>query len=258
MLTAVPWLLAGAGLTLSGGGQRRGGAHALAAERASVPPAVAGLLAGVVGAAATVWTGFGLPLGAASALTCATAVHAIGSARSQRRDAARCRSLVVAIRLIAAEFEAGSRPAAALRAGASVCPASAAALLAAAQSAESGGDASPALGTTDLESFGHAWRVAMATGAPATDVLSRVADDLDAQIDRQRQVAAVTAGPRASAALLAVLPAFGLVLGAAMGARPLQLLLHGSGGRALLAFGLILDAAGLMWTRRLISRAARP
>jgi len=66
------------------------------------------------------------------------------------------------------------------------------------------------------------------------------------------------AGPRASGAALAALPALGVLLGEAMGAHPLHILFANSLGQALLAAGTILICLGLRWINRLTSQAVLP
>jgi tight adherence protein B len=63
------------------------------------------------------------------------------------------------------------------------------------------------------------------------------------------------AGPRASGVVLAVLPALGVVLGEAMGADPVHVLLAGSLGQTLLAVGTALICVGMYWITRLTARA---
>jgi len=58
-----------------------------------------------------------------------------------------------------------------------------------------------------------------------------------------------------TAALLAALPLFGLLLGAGLGADPLRVLLHTPGGLSCLALGALLECAGIAWTGR-IARGA--
>ncbi|MDT4939098.1 MAG: tight adherence protein [Pseudonocardiales bacterium] len=197
--------------------------------------------------------------GAALAVAVATAgltVRAlVASAGRRRSDDERLRAMLVAVRLIVAELEAGSRPAASLSAAAEACPDYAPALRSAAAAAGSGSDVATALGDGELAPVGHAWRVVAATGAAPAQVLQRVADDLDAAQLQRHSVAAATAGPRASAALLALLPAVGLVLGVAMGARPVGFLLDEPAGRIVCCAGVLLDALGLAWTHRLVTRA---
>jgi tight adherence protein B len=68
-------------------------------------------------------------------------------------------------------------------------------------------------------------------------------------------VAAQLAGARSTAALLAVLPLLGIGLGAAMGARPLHVLLGTERGQVAMLVGAGLDALGLLWTARIVKAA---
>ena len=204
----------------------------------------------------------GVALGVAAAVVAVTVAALVSSALARRRDARRQRGLLTAVRLLVAEFDAGSRPGAALGAAAAVAvaPDHAAALAAAASAATAGGDVADAVltsGAADLEPLAHAWRVGSLTGAPMADVLGRVAADLADHERQQQAVAVALAGPRSSGALLAGLPVVGIALGAAMGARPLAFLLGAPGGRALCCIGVLLDAAGVLWTKRLMQRAQR-
>lgn len=92
--------------------------------------------------------------------------------------------------------------------------------------------------------------------APAT-VLDQVAATLvrDAEAAAQRRTA--LAGPLATARLLAWLPAVGLLLGVALGADPLAVLLDAGAGSALLLAGTLLLLAGRRWTRRYVAEARR-
>ena len=65
------------------------------------------------------------------------------------------------------------------------------------------------------------------------------------------------AGPQSSATVLALLPILAVGLGAGMGADPLGLLFGTATGRLLLCTGAVLDAAGVLWTLRLVERALR-
>ncbi len=88
-------------------------------------------------------------------------------------------------------------------------------------------------------------------------MLARVAADLAAADMQRRTVAVALAGPRSSALLLSGLPLLGIALGAAMGARPVPFLLGDPLGRVLCCVGVLLDAAGLLWMRRILRVAAR-
>ena len=99
------------------------------------------------------------------------------------------------------------------------------------------------------------WTVSQRSGAPAAAVLDRVEQDLRARERQRREVAAQLAGARSTAGLLAMLPLLGICLGAAMGARPLHVLLGTGRGQVALLVGAGLDALGLLWTARIVTAA---
>lgn len=217
-----------------------------------------------VGAAATAavcWRyGAALAVAAAAVLLLGAVLgRDVVRGRGERR---RRRELLVAVRLLAAELAAGVSPAAALTASASAGTGASQVLAAAGRAQAGGADAAdvmlrPRPGDDSLRGLAVAWRLAETTGAPLAGVVERVAADLSAAETRRQAVAVVLAGPRSSAALLAGLPALGVGLGAAMGARPLGLLLGESAGRALCCAGVLLDVGGVLWLRRIVRRAAR-
>ena len=184
------------------------------------------------------------------------------------RGAARDRERARAVETCAAlggELRAGRPPAAALAAAAPLAVGPTADVLAAAASAAAlGGDvagvlargapltSSPAL----LRGLGACWALCSGTGsglAAAVERLERA--ERDAQ-DRRRAVQAELSGPRATARMLAGLPVLGVLLAAGLGARPVQLLLTTALGLTCLVAGVALDVAGVLWTRRLVTRAA--
>jgi tight adherence protein B len=227
--------------------------------RPRIPAPVVGLACCGAGAAAG-WTLGGPAIGLAALVAAATLAMVVSAARARRRAARRRRDLLTAVRLVVAELAAGSRPGAALEAAAAVTAEHAATFAAAAGVADAGGDVAAVLRSShsgDLEPLAHAWRVGAIAGAPMADVLGRVAAELVDQDCQQRAVAVALAGPQSSSALLAGLPVVGIALGAAMGARPLAFLLGAPGGRALCCAGVLLDAAGVIWTQRLVQRAER-
>lgn len=93
-------------------------------------------------------------------------------------------------------------------------------------------------------------RLAAEVGAAPATVLDRVAHALAQDAEAQGQRRAALAGPRATARVLAWLPALGLVLGLALGADPFAVLLDGAGGSALLVAGAVLTWVGRRWTGR--------
>ncbi|WP_243856704.1 hypothetical protein [Actinomyces sp. ZJ751] len=100
-----------------------------------------------------------------------------------------------------------------------------------------------------------ACRLTGALGAPLADVLEAVAEGVADSARAEASRATALSGPRATARLLAGLPLFGLVLGAGVGARPLQVLLDGGWGSALGAGGLVLVVIGHVATSRLVRAA---
>jgi tight adherence protein B len=199
-----------------------------------------------------------------AALTVAAAV-AVGVAALLRRDRRRQRiasseraAVAEAVHQMTADLAAGATVAGAVRAAASADRARRGAYEAAAGAVIRADDPGPLLAATGqppLRALGHALRVAAVTGAPPAAVLERVADDLAQGEERRRAVTAALSGPRASAVLLAGLPVVGLGLGAAMGADPLGFLLGTPAGRGTCCAGVVLDALGLLWVRRIVRRA---
>ncbi len=108
-----------------------------------------------------------------------------------------------------------------------------------------------------LERLGAAWACGAGAGSSAADMLDHWLADAQARRRLEGEIDSQLAGSRASTALLAALPLLGLALGAAMGADPLGLLLGTPAGVALLAIGAALEAAGLLWVRRIIVAARR-
>ncbi|WP_369183706.1 type II secretion system F family protein [Streptomyces sp. Y1] len=101
------------------------------------------------------------------------------------------------------------------------------------------------------------WRVASEGGSGLATALDRVAEALRGERALAEEIAGELAGPRATIAVLAVLPAAGLLLGAALGARPLDVLLHTPAGLVCLAAGAALEGLGVLWTARIVRAAAR-
>jgi tight adherence protein B len=168
--------------------------------------------------------------------------------------------LLAGLRVLVAELESGSRPAHALGAAGKSAPRYAATFDHAARAASSSGQIAAALlqcPHPELNPLAHSWSVAERCGVPLASTISRVVDDLASRLGQRRAVAVALAGPRSSAALLALLPLLGIGLGTAMGARPLAFLLATPAGHGVCAGGVLLETAGLLWTARLLARAER-
>jgi tight adherence protein B len=218
---------------------------------------IASLSPGMVPVLATACAVATVAAGVVDGLAIDLATGALGAtAVTRRRCDADRRDVLAATRLLVAELEAGTRPDAALDAAAEVAPRHAEHLRAAARADRTSSGASELLRSVPaLADIGHAWSVAAVTGARLADVLSRVAADHAGRDDQRRRVAAAVAGARSSAGLLAGLPVLGVALGAAMGARPLSMLLGTSAGRAVCCAGALLDVVGIACSHRLIRRA---
>jgi tight adherence protein B len=108
-------------------------------------------------------------------------------------------------------------------------------------------------GADGLRSVAAAWDVAAHSGAALALVLTRVAAGLRSDEEARAEVTAALGPPRATAKLLAVLPAFGIALGASMGADPVGFLLQSTPGVLCLTTGTALALTGLWWVERLAS-----
>jgi tight adherence protein B len=198
--------------------------------------------------------------GVATGLVTLAALTTVQSVLDQRAAARAEDAVLEAVEALAAELRAGLPPSGALRSAAAAADGLVAAVLTeAASTAALGGDAAEVLrGSSDTEGLGRvsaAWQVSSTSGASLGDVLDRVENDLRADRAHDRRVDAELAGPRATAALLAVLPLLGLGLGASMGAHPGHVLLHTVPGQLALILGAGLDALGVWWTARIIASA---
>jgi tight adherence protein B len=99
------------------------------------------------------------------------------------------------------------------------------------------------------------WEVTAESGTGLAAGLDQLTDALRAEQALTEEIAGELAGPRTTIAVLAALPLIGLLLGAALGAKPVQVLLHRPIGLGCLAMGVLLEAAGLAWTARIVRAA---
>jgi tight adherence protein B len=231
------------------------GADAAPRPGAEVPlPALAAVATG--GVAVLLST----PLVAVLAGGCA----AFGARAELRRRAgvqeeARVTALVEALTALGAELRGGRSLEEATRAAVAACADedSGRALARAVRTPEDGGpEADGELGRA-LARVAAAARLSGRTGCSLAAVVSAVEDDLRARSRQRLELRSATAGSRASAALLAGLPVLGLVMGGGVGADPWHVLTATPTGQVLLVAGVGLEVAGLAWSARLVSRAAR-
>ena len=201
-----------------------------------VGPALLG--AGVLAAWSSVGFGVAAPVlpavaGGVAGATAASVLAAASRDRQRRRAAA---AVVESVGQLSADLRAGASPGDALAALA--------------------GDPR-AVPATRHRAVQAVWAVAATSGAPAATVLERVEHDLRAREHQRREVAAQLAGARSTGALLAVLPVVGMGMGAAVGAEPVSVLLGRPMGQVALVIGVGLEAAGVLWTARIVAGAER-
>ncbi|MGW0907455.1 type II secretion system F family protein [Streptomyces sp. NPDC002853] len=164
---------------------------------------------------------------------------------------------------LAGEVRAGRQPGEALRTavagtGAGLGEARAGVLAA----ARFGGDVPGALedaarepGARGLAGLAACWRVAVDRGAGLAAGLERLEGALRVERDQRADLRAQLAGARSTAVMLAGLPALGLLMGSALGAQPLRVLLHTGAGFGCLAVGGVLEVAGVWWALRIVRGA---
>ncbi|MFF7357484.1 type II secretion system F family protein [Streptomyces filipinensis] len=271
-LGALAWLLGGrhygirrARLLLAGGGEMPAGPPAwdqtlaelrrlrdrLGAEWWAL---AAGLLLGLLGASL-------IPVVAGAA-----GVPVLRRARlarqARRRRERRADAVIALCGALAGEVRAGRQPGEALLRAARDSGGLGEAQAAVVAAARFGGDVPGALaaaarqpGAEGLLGLAACWRVAVDQGAGLAAGLDRLDAALRAERDQRADLHAQLAGARATTVLLAVLPALGLLLGSAMGADPLHVLLHTGAGLGCLAIGSAFEAAGLWWAVRIVRGA---
>lgn len=125
-----------------------------------------------------------------------------------------------------------------------------------------GGDVPGALATAarqpgaeGLRGLAACWRVAVDQGAGLAAGLDRLEGALRDDRDQRADLRAQLAGARSTAVMLAGLPALGLLLGTALGADPLHVLLHTGLGLGCLLVGAVLEGLGMWWATRIVRGA---
>lgn len=107
----------------------------------------------------------------------------------------------------------------------------------------------------DLRFIGQAWALSERTGAPLADALASGEEVLRARAVGRQRLAGAAAGPRASMAVLCLLPASGPIVGAALGVGPRRLYFSSSLATASLVLGVVLALGAWWWSRRILRRA---
>ena len=180
-----------------------------------------------------------------------------GPAATRRRRSERSR-VIRAVAALASELEAGQPPSVALiRSGGepSCWPAAAAA-------ARHGGDVTDALKrdashTPICGPLAACWQVGERSGAGLAAAVGRLAASARSAEEARSTLEGQLAVPRATARMLAGLPAVGIGFGLLLGADPVGWLTGTPAGRLCLAAGVAMVAVGLWWTARIAAAVER-
>lgn len=220
----------------------------------NAPAARAAALVLAPGALGSWWLASLVPLFVA-VFAAAVTVRVREVARRRRAEATRRALTVEAALALAAALRSGRTVEEALTEAADTAPDL---LGEAAANARLGGDVPAALrtaaatpGAEALAALALGWQVGADTGAPLADTVTRVVDSVRAAEAVQQEAAMELGSVRATARLLAALPAVTVLLGTGLGGRPLTVLTGTGYGVACLVAGGLLAAAGLLWVDRL-------
>ncbi|CAM5639792.1 membrane protein [Streptomyces spiroverticillatus] len=160
---------------------------------------------------------------------------------------------------VSGELRAGSQPRQALYVAAADTGGLGAAEAEVLAAARFGGDVPTALyrasrepGAEGLVGVAVCWQLAVESGAGLAAGLERLEAALRAERERRELLRARLSGAWSTVGLLALLPVVGVLIGSAMGADPLRVLLHTPLGLGCLVVGGVLEAAGLLWARRIV------
>ncbi|MGA4850338.1 type II secretion system F family protein [Streptomyces sp. G5(2025)] len=110
-------------------------------------------------------------------------------------------------------------------------------------------------GAEGLSGLAACWRVAVDRGAGLAAGLERLEGALRVERDQRADLRAQLSGARSTAVMLAGLPVLGLLMGSALGADPLRVLLHTGAGLGCLVTGGVLEGAGVWWALRIVRGA---
>ncbi|GAA4303956.1 type II secretion system F family protein [Streptomyces venetus] len=182
--------------------------------------------------------------------------------RAHRDRERRADAVIALCGVLAGEVRAGRQPGEALLRAARDCGGLADAQATVLAAARFGGDVPRALATAarqpgaeGLRGLAACWRVAVDQGAGLAAGLDRLTAALRAERDQRSDLRAQLAGARTTAVMLAGLPALGLLIGTALGADPLHVLLHTTAGLGCLVAGGALEGLGLWWVLRIVRGA---
>ncbi|AQS68396.1 type II secretion system F family protein [Streptomyces pactum] len=182
--------------------------------------------------------------------------------RARRAGERRQDAVIALCGALAGEVRAGRQPGEALLCAAHDTGGLGDARTAVLAAARFGGDVPGALaaaarqpGAEGLRGLAACWWVAVDQGAGLAAGLDRLEGALRAERDQRSDLRAQLAGARATAVMLAGLPVLGLLLGVALGADPLYVLLHTGAGLGCLLAGGVLEGLGVWWVTRIVRAA---
>ncbi|HUR12933.1 MAG TPA: type II secretion system F family protein [Mycobacteriales bacterium] len=234
----------------------------------AAPPGAPRTAMGGPAAAAAVFGALVVPVGPAGAAVAGVlTLVALRAKREGTRRRARREEragALEALQVLAAELRAGRSPSVALsRAGDVASGPTASALREAAGESALGEGAGAALSRfVDasavpelLSSLAVCWDVCQGAGSSLALAVDRLEEALLADQACREEVEADLEGPRTSAMLLAVMPLFGLGMGAGLGGDPVHVLLRTPVGWGCLVIGVGLELLGLWWTGRIVRGA---
>ena len=113
-------------------------------------------------------------------------------------------------------------------------------------------------GSADLRCVGQAWGLSEVTGAPLASALQTAEQVLRGRQRSRQRLATAVAGPRASMAVLALLPLCGPLVGLAFGVSPRSLYLSSGAAMASVVTGVLLGVLAWWWSLRIIAGAIGP
>lgn len=190
----------------------------------------------------------------AAVLVLGTATIRMRRVRQDRRHRSECGHLLAALESVIGELRVGAHPSVAAQAAAEEVAGIAAQVFAVGSArgrlGGSGADGLRCPGSViavELDRVADAWQVAERYGLALAELLTAARTDLAGRIRFRNRTDAALAGARATAAVLAGLPALGIALGQLMGAEPLRVLFASAAGAYLLPLGTVLACAGLLW-----------
>ena len=191
----------------------------------------------------------------AGAMAGATAIHVLRARRAASAERRRRAAAAAYLGAVSTNLQAGATlPDALARAGEQVGEAQVRAdAMRIAHQARTGAQLEPRV--PELERLGVLWTLSVSRGVPLAKLIAALRDDIDHANRHRDATRAALAGPQTTAAVLAALPAAGVLMGTAMGASPIAFLTGGGLGGVLLVAGTALVCAGVLVSGRIIQGA---